>query len=68
MIFLILGLNGFLHFIPIANMPEGAIVFFRALAKTGCMLEHPVHLVRTAAEEGCHPVEALTDGSTAIEL
>ena len=37
-IFLIFGLNGFLQFIPMAAMPEGAIAFFGALAKTGYML------------------------------
>jgi hypothetical protein len=37
-IFLIFGLNGFLQFIPMADMPEGAIAFFGALAKTGYML------------------------------
>jgi hypothetical protein len=37
-IFLIFGLNGFLQFIPMADMTEGAIAFFGALAKTGYML------------------------------
>ncbi len=37
-IFFIFGLNGFLQFIPMADMPEGAIAFFGALAKTGYML------------------------------
>ncbi len=37
-IFLIFGLNGFLQFIPQFAMPEGAIAFFGALAKTGYML------------------------------
>jgi hypothetical protein len=37
-IFLIFGLNGFLHFIPQPAMPEGAISFFGALAMTGYML------------------------------
>jgi len=37
-IFLIFGLSGFLRFIPMAAMPEGAIGFFGALAKAGYML------------------------------
>jgi hypothetical protein len=37
-IFLIFGLNGFLQFIPPFAMPEGAIAFVGALAKTGYML------------------------------
>jgi hypothetical protein len=37
-IFLIFGLNGFLQFIPQFAMPDGAIAFFGALAKTGYML------------------------------
>jgi hypothetical protein len=37
-IFLIFGLNGFLQFIPQFAMPEAAIAFFGALAKTGYML------------------------------
>lgn len=37
-IFLVFGLNGFLHFIPQPSMPEAAIAFFGALATTGYML------------------------------
>src|SRR5437870_634396 len=37
-IFLVFGLNGFLHFLPQpASMPEGALAFAGALAKTGYM-------------------------------
>ena len=37
-IFVVFGLNGFLHFLPLPSMPEGAIAFFGALAKTGYLL------------------------------
>jgi putative oxidoreductase len=37
-IFVIFGLNGFLHFIPQPSMPEAAVSFFGALAMTGYML------------------------------
>jgi hypothetical protein len=35
---ILFGLSGFLRFIPMAAMPEGAIGFFGALAKAGYML------------------------------
>jgi len=38
LVFLVFGLNGFLHFIPNMQMPDAAIEFFVALAKTGYML------------------------------
>jgi hypothetical protein len=37
-IFVVLGLNGFLHFLPQPSMPEGAISLFGALAMTGYFL------------------------------
>ena len=37
-IFLILGLNGFLHFIPNMPMPDAAVSFFTAMGATGYML------------------------------
>jgi uncharacterized membrane protein YphA (DoxX/SURF4 family) len=37
-IFVVFGLNGFLHFLPQPSMPEGAISFFGALAMTGYIL------------------------------
>ena len=37
-IFVIFGLNGFLHFIPQPSMPDAAVSFFGALAMTGYML------------------------------
>jgi hypothetical protein len=38
LIFLVFGLNGFLHFLPQpSSMPEGALAFAGALAKTGYM-------------------------------
>jgi hypothetical protein len=37
-IFVVFGLNGFLHFLPQPAMPEGAISFFGALAMTGYFL------------------------------
>jgi hypothetical protein len=37
-IFLIFGLNGFLQFMPPFAMPDDAIAFFGALAKTGYLL------------------------------
>jgi uncharacterized membrane protein YphA (DoxX/SURF4 family) len=38
LIFFVFGLNGFLHFIPQPNMPEGAGAFFGALLQTHYML------------------------------
>jgi putative oxidoreductase len=38
LIFLVFGLNGFLHFIPNMQMPSPAMDFFGALAKTGYMV------------------------------
>jgi hypothetical protein len=38
LIFVVFGLNGFLHFLPQPPMPEPAIAFFGALAVTGYML------------------------------
>jgi uncharacterized membrane protein YphA (DoxX/SURF4 family) len=38
LVFLIFGLNGFLHFIPNMSMPAGALAFVTALANTGYML------------------------------
>ena len=37
-IFLVFGLNGFLHFLPQPEMPQAAVAFFGALAATGFML------------------------------
>jgi hypothetical protein len=37
-IFVVFGLNGFLHFLPQAPVPEAAGAFFGALAATGYML------------------------------
>jgi hypothetical protein len=37
-IFVLFGLNGFLHFLPQPAMPEAAIAFFGALAATGYMI------------------------------
>ena len=37
-IFLVFGLNGFLHFLPQPEMPQAAGAFFGALAATGFML------------------------------
>ena len=37
-IFVVFGLNGFLHFLPQPPMPEAAGAFFGALAATGYML------------------------------
>jgi len=37
-IFVVFGLNGFLHFLPQPEMPQAAIAFFGALAATGFML------------------------------
>ncbi len=40
LIFLVFGLNGFLHFLPQPKtMPEGAAAFAGALAKTGYMFQ-----------------------------
>jgi putative oxidoreductase len=39
LVFLVFGLNGFLHFIPNMAMPSPAISFFGALAATGYMLD-----------------------------
>ena len=36
--FLVFGLNGFLHFIPNMAMPEPVVTFFAALAATAYML------------------------------
>lgn len=38
LIFLVFGLNGFLHFIPMPPMPSEAMAFMMALAKTGYMI------------------------------
>ncbi len=38
LVFVIFGLNGFLHFIPQPEMPPGAIAFFGALAASGYMI------------------------------
>lgn len=38
LIFLVFGLNGFLHFIPNMQMPNPAVQFFFGLAATGYML------------------------------
>ena len=38
LIFVVFGLNGFLHFLPQPAMPQPAIAFFGALAATGFML------------------------------
>lgn len=38
LIFLVFGLNGFLHFIPNMQMPNPAVMFFTGLAGTGYML------------------------------
>ena len=37
-IFLVFGLNGFLHFLPQPEMPQPAVAFFGGLAATGFML------------------------------
>jgi hypothetical protein len=37
-IFLVFGLNGFLHFLPQPAMPDAAIAFFGALAASGYMI------------------------------
>ena len=37
-IFLVFGLNGFLHFLPQPEMPQAAIAFFGGLAASGFML------------------------------
>lgn len=37
LIFLVFGLNGFLHFIPSKRLPDGAMAFFGALKNTGYM-------------------------------
>ena len=37
-IFVVFGLNGFLHFLPQPEMPQAALAFFGALAATGFML------------------------------
>jgi uncharacterized membrane protein YphA (DoxX/SURF4 family) len=37
-VFVVFGLNGFLHFLPQPPMPEAAGAFFGALAATGYML------------------------------
>jgi len=37
-VFLVFGLNGFLHFIPMQPMPNVALQFFGGLAATGYML------------------------------
>ncbi len=39
LVFLVFGLNGFLHFIPNLPMPSPAMSFFGALAATGYMLK-----------------------------
>jgi putative oxidoreductase len=39
LVFLVFGLNGFLHFIPNMAMPAPAMNFFGALAATGYMLK-----------------------------
>lgn len=38
LVFLVFGLNGFLHFIPNMPMPDAAVAFFGALAATGYMM------------------------------
>ncbi len=38
LVFLVFGLNGFLHFIPNMPMPSPAMSFFGALAATGYMV------------------------------
>jgi uncharacterized membrane protein YphA (DoxX/SURF4 family) len=38
LIFVVFGLNGFLHFVPQPEMPQAAIVFFGGLAAAGYML------------------------------
>lgn len=38
LVFLVFGLNGFLHFIPNVQMPDGAIAFVTALARSGYMM------------------------------
>jgi hypothetical protein len=38
LIFVVFGLNGFLHFLPQPPMPQAALAFFGALAATGYML------------------------------
>ena len=38
LIFVVFGLNGFLHFLPNPPMPQGAVQFFGALAATGYMV------------------------------
>jgi len=38
LIFVVFGLNGFLHFIPQPEMPQAAIAFFGGLAAAGYML------------------------------
>ncbi len=38
LIFVVFGLNGFLHFIPQPPMPQPAIAFFGGLAASGYML------------------------------
>jgi uncharacterized membrane protein YphA (DoxX/SURF4 family) len=37
-IFVVFGLNGFLHFLPQPEMPQAAIAFFGGLAASGFML------------------------------
>jgi uncharacterized membrane protein YphA (DoxX/SURF4 family) len=39
LIFLVFGLNGFLHFLPQPEMPDAAKSFFGALAASGYMLQ-----------------------------
>lgn len=38
LVFVVFGLNGFLHFIPNMPMPDAAVSFFGGLAATGYML------------------------------
>jgi uncharacterized membrane protein YphA (DoxX/SURF4 family) len=38
LVFLVFGLNGFLHFIPNMQMPNTAVQFFGGLAATGYMI------------------------------
>lgn len=38
LIFVVFGLNGFLHFIPNMPLPDAAVSFFGGLAATGYML------------------------------
>ncbi|HEY6419885.1 MAG TPA: hypothetical protein VIX59_12840 [Candidatus Binataceae bacterium] len=38
LVFLVMGLNGFLHFIPNMAMPAPAVSFFGGLAATGYMI------------------------------